>query len=280
MICRFHGIKPSKNKQEKRIRKLEQKIQQGLPYDFHLPCQCLSQWKLRLPPEHAIHVHIISPDMHLLCRFHGIKPSKNKQQKRICKWKGSTALDLPSCQCETLALILPKGTETSLRARLLIISPNVQLIISPCMHLMCRFHSIEPSNNKQEKRIRNSEEEQAFWHRAIYDCHTTLPFPLSQGFQTPRASKPCADYDPVMCRFHGIEPSKNKQEKRIRKWEEEQAVRKAAASEQSFAGLAAQPPSRGMYLSQSLCIDASQQPRDDWTVPTRVMCCAQISWVR
>ena len=47
------------------------------------------------------------------------------------------------------------------------------------------------------------------------------------------------------CRFHGKDPSKNKQEKRIRKWEEEQAVKKAAASEQSFAGLATKPPSKG-----------------------------------
>ena len=40
-----------------------------------------------------------------------------------------------------------------------------------------------------------------------------------------------------MRRFHGKAPSKNKQEKRIRKWEEGQAVKEAAASEQSFAGL-------------------------------------------
>ena len=53
--------------------------------------------------------------------------------------------------------------------------------------------------------------------------------------------------DLCLCgRFHGKDPSKNKQEKRIRKWEEEQAVKKAAASDQSFAGLGSKPPSRGL----------------------------------
>ena len=47
---------------------------------------------------------------------------------------------------------------------------------------------------------------------------------------------PCSAELTRLHRFHGIDPSKNKQEKRIRKWEEEQAVKKAAASEQGFAG--------------------------------------------
>lgn len=35
-----------------------------------------------------------------------------------------------------------------------------------------------------------------------------------------------------MCRFHGKDPSKNKKAKRIQKWEEEQRIKKAAASVQ------------------------------------------------